>query len=257
MRPGGSDDIRAPGCDRYVSTHTRTVCRKNISSPCRRAGHQRLRHNSGEVLRQDRLLSDCGRSRQRPQVTPREIELPGVIEPTPLRLQQAACLRNLAHPDMRGSGYGREICEVVFRIGRAWFEQLCTERDDLRRVPMRDRRKQIRPRFVFTRHIAITGAGYNLIRDFLKLGRIQIRRRTVVDIPYRTFPGILRYLRSTPLPTRVNEPQVSRAERIQVVEAATGYGTANFESPSHQAIPKQRAVRGRLDCWTPRRSAVE
>src|SRR5882672_3636207 len=199
----------------------------------------------------------AGRSRQRQQLTQCEIELPGVIEPTPLRLQQAACLRNLAHPDMRCSGYGREICEIVVRIGRAWFEQLCTELDDLRRVPMRDRRKQIRPRFVFTRHIAITGAGYNPIPNSLKLGRIQIRRRNVVDIPYRAFPGILRYLRGTALPTRVNEPQVSRAERIQVVEAATGNGSANFESPSHQAIPKQCAVRGRLDCWTPRRSAIE
>ena len=74
----------------------------------------------------DRRCNHCGggRSRQRQQFTQREIELPGVIEPAPLRLQQAARLRNLAHPHVRCSGDGREIGELVLRIGRIRSEQL-------------------------------------------------------------------------------------------------------------------------------------
>src|ERR1700722_9532873 len=136
-------------------------------------------------------------------------------------------------------------------------EKDCTKLHDIRRVAPRDCRQQIRPRPLLLVHLAIAGAGQDLIPDFLELARAQVCGRIVADVSYRGGPGILRILRGAPLRARVDMRYICRALWVQIVETATRDGTANLKSPAHQTISNQYAARGGLGRRAPRHRAVE
>jgi len=78
---------------------------------------------------------------QRRELARWQVELPGMIEASPLSLQQVARLRDLAHTHIRCSHDGRKICHILNRIPGMWFEELPSELHDLRCVSLRDRCK--------------------------------------------------------------------------------------------------------------------